>query len=168
MSDMNDFNAGVIEEFRANGGKAGGMFEGKPLLLLHNVGAKSGTEFVTPLVYLADGDDYVIFASKGGAPNNPGWYHNLKAGPNVSIEVGTEKLEVTAEEATGAERDRLYERPERAAAAVRRIRAENRPEDPGHRALAALRISSNRVSASARWRSSSRPAGRRRPPAPRR
>jgi deazaflavin-dependent oxidoreductase (nitroreductase family) len=108
MSDMNDFNAGVIEEFRANGGRAGGMFEGKPLLLLHNVGAKSGTEFVTPLVYLADGDDYVIFASKCGAPNNPGWYHNLKAGPNVSIEVGTEKLEVTAEEATGAERDRLY------------------------------------------------------------
>ena len=108
MSDMNDFNAGVIEEFRANGGKAGGMFEGKPLLLLHNVGAKSGTEFVTPLVYLPEGDDYVIFASKGGAPNNPGWYHNLKAGPNVSIEVGTEKLDVTATEATGAERDRLY------------------------------------------------------------
>jgi deazaflavin-dependent oxidoreductase (nitroreductase family) len=109
MSDMNDFNAGVIEEFHAGEGKAGGMFEGKPLLLLHNVGAKSGTEFVTPLVYLAEGDDYVIFASKGGAPNNPGWYHNLKAGPNVSIEVGTEKLDVTATEATGGERDRLYE-----------------------------------------------------------
>jgi deazaflavin-dependent oxidoreductase (nitroreductase family) len=108
MSDMNDFNAGVIEEFRAGGGKAGGMFEGKPLLLLHNVGAKSGTEFVTPLVYLPEGVDYVIFASKGGAPNNPGWYHNLKAGPDVSIEVGTEKLDVTATEATGEERDRLY------------------------------------------------------------
>ncbi|HVW46513.1 MAG TPA: nitroreductase/quinone reductase family protein, partial [Solirubrobacterales bacterium] len=65
MSDMNDFNAGVIEEFRAGGGRAGGMFEGKPLLLLHNVGARSGTDFVTPLVYLADGDDYVVFASKG-------------------------------------------------------------------------------------------------------
>jgi deazaflavin-dependent oxidoreductase (nitroreductase family) len=108
MSDMNDFNAGVIEEFRANGGRVGGMFEGKPLLLLHNVGAKSGAEFITPLVYLAEGDDYVIFASKGGAPNNPGWYHNLKAAPDVSIEVGTETLEVTATEATGAERDRLY------------------------------------------------------------
>jgi deazaflavin-dependent oxidoreductase (nitroreductase family) len=105
---MNDFNAGVIEEFRANGGRVGGMFEGKPLLLLHNVGAKSGAEFVTPLVYLAEGGDYVIFASKGGAPNNPGWYHNLKAAPDVSIEVGTETLEVTATEATGAERDRLY------------------------------------------------------------
>ena len=104
----NDFNAEVIEEFRANGGTAGGMFEGKPLLLLHNVGAKSGTEFVTPLVYLADGDNWVIFASKGGAPNNPGWYHNLKAQPNVSIEVGDDTVDVTAEEATGEERDRLY------------------------------------------------------------
>jgi deazaflavin-dependent oxidoreductase (nitroreductase family) len=104
----NDFNAGVIEEFRANGGTAGGMFEGKPLLLVHNVGAKSGKEFVTPLVYLADGENWVIFASKGGAPNNPGWYHNLKAQPAVSIEVGTDTVEVSAEEATGPERDRLY------------------------------------------------------------
>jgi deazaflavin-dependent oxidoreductase (nitroreductase family) len=107
-NDMNDFNAGVIEEFRANGGTAGGIFEGKPLLLLHNVGAKSGTEFVTPLVYLDDGGNWAIFASKGGAPNNPGWYHNLKAQPEVSIEVGGETVEVTAEEATGEERDRLY------------------------------------------------------------
>lgn len=104
----NDFNAEVIEEFRANGGTAGGMFEGKPLLLLHNVGARSGTEFVTPLVYLADGDNWVIFASKGGAPNNPGWYHNLKAQPTVSIEIGSDTVNVTAEEATGDERDRLY------------------------------------------------------------
>ena len=104
----NDFNADVIEEFRANGGTAGGMFEGMPLLLLHNVGAKSGTDFVTPLVYLADGDNWVIFASKGGAPNNPGWYHNLKAQPAVSIEVGSDTVDVTAEEATGPERERLY------------------------------------------------------------
>lgn len=104
----NDFNAGVIEEFRANGGTAGGIFEGKPLLLLHNVGAKSGTDFVTPLVYLDDGGNWVIFASKGGAPNNPGWYHNLKANPEVSIEVGSETVDVTAEEVTGEERDRLY------------------------------------------------------------
>jgi deazaflavin-dependent oxidoreductase (nitroreductase family) len=104
----NDFNAGVIEEFRANGGTAGGMFEGKPLLLVHNVGARSGKEFVTPLVYLADGENWVIFASKGGAPNNPGWYHNLKAQPDVSIEIGSDTVNVTAEEATGPERDRLY------------------------------------------------------------
>jgi deazaflavin-dependent oxidoreductase (nitroreductase family) len=103
-----DFNTQVIEEFRANGGKAGGMFEGKPLVLVHNIGAKSGKEYVTPLVYLADGDNYVIFASKGGAPENPGWYHNQKAEPNVSIEVGDRKFEVLASEVTGDERDRLY------------------------------------------------------------
>jgi deazaflavin-dependent oxidoreductase (nitroreductase family) len=104
----NDFNGQVIEEFRANGGKAGGMFEGMPLLLLHNVGAKSGTEYVTPLVYLADGDRYLIFGSKAGAPSHPGWFHNLKAEPNVSIEVGDETFDVRAEELTGEERDRLY------------------------------------------------------------
>ena len=103
-----DFNSQVIDEFRANGGKAGGMFEGMPLVLVHNVGAKSGKEYVTPLVYLADGDDIVIFASKAGAPENPGWYHNLKAEPNVSIEVGDQKLDALATEATGDERDRLY------------------------------------------------------------
>jgi deazaflavin-dependent oxidoreductase (nitroreductase family) len=103
-----DFNTEVIEEFRSNGGKAGGMFEGMPLVLVHNVGAKSGKEYVTPLVYLADGDDIVIFASKGGAPENPGWFHNLKAEPNVSIEVGEQKLDALATEATGDERDRLY------------------------------------------------------------
>jgi deazaflavin-dependent oxidoreductase (nitroreductase family) len=106
----NDFNAQVIEEFRANGGKAGGMFEGMSLLLLHNVGAKSGERYVTPLVYMPDGDRWVIFASKGGAPQNPGWYWNLKAGPEVSIEVGTEKIDVVASEATGEERDSLFER----------------------------------------------------------
>jgi deazaflavin-dependent oxidoreductase (nitroreductase family) len=109
-----DFNAQVIDEFRANGGKAGGMFEGMPLVLVHNVGAKSGKEYVTPLVYLADGDDVVIFGSKGGAPENPGWYHNLKAEPNVSIEVGDQKFDVLATEVTGDERDRLYSAQEAA------------------------------------------------------
>jgi deazaflavin-dependent oxidoreductase (nitroreductase family) len=106
----NDFNAQVIEEFRANGGKAGGMFEGMSLLLLHNVGAKSGERYVTPLVYMPDGDRWVIFASKGGAQQNPGWYWNLKAGPEVAIEVGTEEIDVVASEATGEERDSLFER----------------------------------------------------------
>jgi deazaflavin-dependent oxidoreductase (nitroreductase family) len=109
-----DFNTQVIDEFRANGGKAGGMFEGMPLVLVHNVGAKSGKEYVTPLVYLADGDDVVIFASKGGAPENPGWYHNLMAEPNVSIEVGDQNHDVLATEATGDERDRLYSAQEAA------------------------------------------------------
>jgi deazaflavin-dependent oxidoreductase (nitroreductase family) len=109
MSDMNDFNAQVIEEFRANGGTAGGIFEGKPLLLLHNVGAKSGTEYVTPLVYLGEDGRTFIFASKGGAPNHPGWFHNLKANPEVSMEIGGDTVEVVAEEVAGRERDRIYE-----------------------------------------------------------
>lgn len=106
---MPDFNDRIIDEFRANGGRVGGMFEGMPLLLLHHTGARSGTRRVSPLVYLRDGDRYVIFGSKGGAPVNPGWYHNLKVHPEVTLEVGTETLQAVAEEATGEERDRLFE-----------------------------------------------------------
>lgn len=106
---MNDFNAQVIEEFRANGGTAGGMFEGLPLVLVHNVGAKSGTEYVTPLVYLGEDGRTFIFASKGGADNHPGWFHNLKANPEVSIEIGRDTVDVVAVELTGEERDRIYE-----------------------------------------------------------
>jgi deazaflavin-dependent oxidoreductase (nitroreductase family) len=104
-----DFNAQIIEEFRANEGRVGGMFENMPLLLLHHTGAKSGTGYVNPLAYLPDGDRYVIFASKGGAPDNPGWYYNLKAGPEVTVEVGTDTVAVEAAEADGEEHDRLYE-----------------------------------------------------------
>jgi deazaflavin-dependent oxidoreductase (nitroreductase family) len=103
-----DFNARIIEEFRANQGRVGGMFEGTTLLLLHHVGAKSGQDRINPLAYSRDGDRYVVFASKGGAPTNPGWYHNLKANPDVTIEVGTDTIPVTAEEAVGEERDRLF------------------------------------------------------------
>ncbi len=103
-----DFNAKIIEEFHANEGRVGGMFEGAPLLLLHHTGAKTGTARINPLVYLPDGDSYVIFASKAGAPTNPDWYHNLKAHPNVQIEVGPETIDVTATEAEGEERDRLF------------------------------------------------------------
>lgn len=105
-----DFNAAVIADFRANDGRVGGRFEGNTLLLLHHRGAKSGREYVNPLVYLPDGDRYVIFASKAGAPNHPGWYHNIIADPNVTIEVPGETLEATASVAQGAERDRLYGR----------------------------------------------------------
>jgi deazaflavin-dependent oxidoreductase (nitroreductase family) len=105
----NDFNDKVIEEFRANGGSAGGMFEGKPLLLLHNVGAKSGQEYVTPLVYLGEDGRTFIFASKGGAPQHPGWFHNLKANPEVSVEIGSDTVAAVAEEVTGEERDRIYQ-----------------------------------------------------------
>ena len=105
-----DFNAQIIAEFRANHGRVGGRFEGATLLLLHTTGAKSGTPHTNPVVYLADGGRYVVFASKAGAPTNPGWYHNLKAHPEVSIEVEDSTIEVTASEVTGPERDRLYDR----------------------------------------------------------
>jgi deazaflavin-dependent oxidoreductase (nitroreductase family) len=103
-----DFNSHVIAEFRANNGVVGGMFAGAQILLLHNTGAKSNQTYVTPLVCRKDGDDYVIFASKAGAPTNPGWYHNLKAHPQVTIEVGSETLPVIANEAEGERRERLY------------------------------------------------------------
>ncbi len=103
-----DFNAQVIDEFRTNGGVVGGPFAGMPLLLLHHTGARSGTRRTTPLAYLGDDDRYVIFASKAGTPTNPDWYHNLKAHPLTSIEVGPKTIEVTAEEASGEERERLF------------------------------------------------------------
>jgi deazaflavin-dependent oxidoreductase (nitroreductase family) len=103
-----DFNAQIIEEFHANEGRVGGMFEGMPLLLLHHTGAKSGKSRINPLAYQSDEGRYVIFASKGGAPTNPDWYHNLKAHPYVTIEVGTDALDVVASEATGEERERLF------------------------------------------------------------
>jgi deazaflavin-dependent oxidoreductase (nitroreductase family) len=105
-----DFNAQIIAEFRANHGRVGGRFEGATLLLLHTTGAKSGTPYTNPVVYLADGGRYVVFASKAGAPTNPGWYHNLKAHPDISIEVEDRTIEVAASELTGSERDRLYDR----------------------------------------------------------
>ena len=110
MTEANDWNQQVIEEFRANGGKAGGQMEGWPLLLLHHVGAKSGTERVTPLVYqrLDDGS-VAVFASKAGAPTNPDWYHNLVANPETTIELGGETKRVTARAASGEERDRIWE-----------------------------------------------------------
>jgi deazaflavin-dependent oxidoreductase (nitroreductase family) len=103
-----NFNAPIIDEFRKNEGKVSGMFAGMELLLLTSSGAKSGNKFTTPLAYTKDGDSYIIIASKGGAPTNPDWFHNLKAHPEVTVEVGAEKFTARAKEATGAERDRLY------------------------------------------------------------
>jgi deazaflavin-dependent oxidoreductase (nitroreductase family) len=115
-NEMSDYNARVIEEFRANGGHVEGF--GSRLVLLHHIGAKSGQERITPLACLLDGDRWVIFGSKAGAPTHPAWYHNLRAHPDVTIEVGTgtgtETVEVRASEATGAERDRLFEAQVRA------------------------------------------------------
>src|SRR5512139_2895293 len=107
MNNPNNWNQAIIAEFRANSGKVGGPFAGKTLLLLHTVGAKSGQERVNPVAYVADGDRLVIIASKGGAPTNPNWYHNLLAHPLVTVEVGTEQFQVQADVATEPERTRL-------------------------------------------------------------
>jgi deazaflavin-dependent oxidoreductase (nitroreductase family) len=107
---VNDFNRAIIEEFRANGGKVGGPFEGAPVLLLSTTGAKSGERRTTPVMYLPDGDRMVIFASKGGAPTNPAWYHNLLANPSATVEVGTETVDVDAVVTSGEERERLFNR----------------------------------------------------------
>jgi deazaflavin-dependent oxidoreductase (nitroreductase family) len=109
-SGPRDRNQKIIEEFRANAGKVGGYFEGAPMILIHHVGARSGTERVSPLVYLPDGDDMVIAATKGGAPTHPDWYHNLKAHPRILAEVGTETFPVETTEVTGEERDHLWRR----------------------------------------------------------
>ena len=105
---MSDFNTTVIDEFRANSGKVGGNFEGAPLLLLHTRGARSGEPRVHPMMYLLDGERYLVFASKAGADTNPAWYHNLLAHPDASIEVGGEEIAVHATELQGAERDEWY------------------------------------------------------------
>jgi deazaflavin-dependent oxidoreductase (nitroreductase family) len=103
-----DWNQKVIEEFRANKGVVQGQFEGMTILLLTNKGAKSGKEYVIPLAYTMDGDKYVIAASKGGAPTNPDWYHNLKANPEVTVEVRDQKFTAKATEIEGSERDEFY------------------------------------------------------------
>src|SRR5687768_2200264 len=107
MSEANDRNKAIIEEFRANQGKVGGYFAGKTLLLLHTTGAKSGQERVNPVAYIKDGDRYVVIASKGGAPTNPDWYYNLVANPTVSVEVGTDQFQAHAEVVPEPERTRL-------------------------------------------------------------
>jgi deazaflavin-dependent oxidoreductase (nitroreductase family) len=107
---VNEFNRRVIEEFRSRGGKVGGPYEGSTLLLLTTTGARSGGSHTTPLVYLADGDRFVVFGTKGGAPRNPDWYHNLLANPVATVEEGGETFEVLATVAHDEERDRLFAR----------------------------------------------------------
>jgi deazaflavin-dependent oxidoreductase (nitroreductase family) len=118
MADpMAEFNKKVIDEFRSNGGNLSGQFAarlgekllaGAPMIIVTHKGAKSGTTYTSPLVYSKDGDKYVIIASKGGAPENPSWYHNLVAHPEVTVEIGSEKFKAKAREVKGEERDRLF------------------------------------------------------------
>jgi deazaflavin-dependent oxidoreductase (nitroreductase family) len=108
VSDANDWNTRIIEEFRANEGRLGGNFEGAPVLLLHTTGAKSGRERVNPMMYLELDGRMFVFASKAGAPTNPDWYHNLLANPEVTVECGTETFRATAKPLEDPERGEVY------------------------------------------------------------
>lgn len=112
MSEFDDMNRQVIAEFRDKGGvvdeAAGGFFADKPLLLLHTTGARTGAERVNPLMYLDEAGRRYVFASMGGAPQNPDWFHNLKARPEVGVEMGDARYDARAAEVAGGERDRIY------------------------------------------------------------
>ena len=108
MSQFNDWNRKTIDEFRANRGKVGGMFEGRTLLLLHTKGARSRLERVNPVAYVRDGERFVVIASKGGAPTNPDWFYNIVANPDLTVEVGTQTFQVLATVTEEPERTRLY------------------------------------------------------------
>jgi deazaflavin-dependent oxidoreductase (nitroreductase family) len=105
---VSDWNTKIIEEFRGNEGRVGGPFEGAPVLLLTTTGRRTGERRTNPMMYLADGDRLLVFASKGGAPTHPDWYRNLVADPQVTVEVGTESYPAHATALEGEERDRLY------------------------------------------------------------
>jgi deazaflavin-dependent oxidoreductase (nitroreductase family) len=110
MNNQDERNMAIIKEFRANAGRVGGPFAGRSLLLLHTIGAKSGQQRINPVAYVTDGDRLVIIASKGGAPTNPDWYHNILAHPLVTVEVGTEQFQVMASISAEPERTHLYNR----------------------------------------------------------
>lgn len=108
--ELNDFNAAIVEEFRANGGKVGGPFEGATLVLLHTTGAKSGKPRLSPLAYLAIEDKVLIVGSYAGAPTNPAWVHNLRAKPKARIEIGTDAYDVDVRELPSDERDAMFQK----------------------------------------------------------
>jgi deazaflavin-dependent oxidoreductase (nitroreductase family) len=108
MTEQNNYNRQLIEEFRASRSKAGGPFEGRPLLLFTTTGARSGQLRTTPMMYIPDGDRLLVIASNVGAATHPDWYHNLVAHPQVTVEVGTESFEATAIVTEGVERQRLW------------------------------------------------------------
>ncbi|HVC13402.1 MAG TPA: nitroreductase family deazaflavin-dependent oxidoreductase [Acidimicrobiales bacterium] len=112
MSNADNWNDRIIADFRANGGRVGGDFEGAPMVLVHHVGRRSGREYVNPMMYMADDEDdaaVYVFASKAGAPTNPDWYYNLLAAGEGSVEIGTEAYRVTVRELSGDERGRVYD-----------------------------------------------------------
>ena len=123
MASERERNQEIIDEFRANDGRVGGHFEGRTLLLLHSRGARSGAERVNPLMYLALDGSYAVFATNSGYANHPGWYHNLRAHPSASVEVGTRAVDVTAREAEGDERARIWARQVEVAPAFAELQA---------------------------------------------
>ena len=123
MASERERNQEIIDEFRANHGRVGGHFEGRTLLLLHSRGARSGAERVNPLMYLAVDGSYAVFATNSGYANHPGWYHNLRAHPSASVEVGTRAVDVTAREAEGEERARIWARQVEVAPAFAELQA---------------------------------------------
>lgn len=111
--DVHEWNQQVVDEFRAHEGRVGGPFEGAPMILVHHVGRRSGTERVSPMVFQAVGDGFAVFASKAGAPDHPDWYHNLLAHPDTTAEVGAEHrgatVPVRVRELQGDERATVWE-----------------------------------------------------------
>jgi len=105
---MSDYNAQIIEEFRANEGRVGGRWEGRDLLLLTTRGRRSGREYTTPVTYTRDGDRLLVYASQGGSPEHPDWYLNLVENPEAVVEVGNERYDALATPLEGEERDREY------------------------------------------------------------
>ena len=136
---MTSFNAGIIEEFRANAGRVGGNFEGVPMILVHHVGRRSHQEYVNPMVYLPDRADptvMYVFASKAGHHAHPHWYHNLVATDHTTVEVGTETFEVQVDELTGSERDAVYAQQ----VAEHPHFAEYEKKAAGHRVIPVIRL----------------------------
>ncbi len=107
---MSDWNQNVIDEFRANDGKVGGVFEGAPLLILHTKGARSGKMYEVPLMYREEEGRYFVFASKGGAPTHPAWYHNLVANPALEVELPGTTLTMTASLVDEPDRSEVFAR----------------------------------------------------------
>jgi deazaflavin-dependent oxidoreductase (nitroreductase family) len=129
MAGRADWNRGIIEQFRANGGDVPG-WERQPLLLLHHRGARTGTWRVNPLARQDRPNGWAVFASKGGAPTNPDWYHNLVANPEARVEVGSATYDVRARVATGDERGRIWEEQKRRNPAFAEYERRTRREIP--------------------------------------
>ncbi len=110
MTELNDWNAKIIEEFRANEGRVGGQFKGAPVLLLHTTGVKTGIERINPVMYLEENGHLYVFASKAGHDSDPDWFRNLKANSKVVVEIGTRSVEGLAQVVNEPLRSKIYDK----------------------------------------------------------